>query len=222
MVVSPQGNHFLQHVTFFATSPSLWFVQHIIAHHPYTNMKGFDPDLGRPSSHELIVYVFHPPPSPSPCILKISCGGGHASPSSLKGQKLSDLQVNQNPKELFCELLIHNFDHLLGKERNPMVPSPYFYTGSLQSLLLLGSWILKPGPSRYIPSQPKITISQNFLAIVVPQTTRTSFFLQKTPFCCFLDGLRFNVLRFTTLLFLYFWLLLMVILYMLSADFVFG
>lgn len=55
MVVSPQGNHFLQHVTFFATSPSLWFVQHIIAHHPYTNMKGFDPDLGRPSSHELIV-----------------------------------------------------------------------------------------------------------------------------------------------------------------------
>jgi len=55
MVVSPWGNHLLQHVTFFTTSPSLWFVQHIIAHHPYTNMKGYDPDLGRPHSHEMIV-----------------------------------------------------------------------------------------------------------------------------------------------------------------------
>jgi len=54
MSASPRMNHFLQHVTFFTMSPSTWFVQHIIAHHPYTNMVGYDPDLGRPATHAVI------------------------------------------------------------------------------------------------------------------------------------------------------------------------
>jgi delta11-fatty-acid desaturase len=52
--INPRLNHFLQHSTFFTTSPSTWFVQHILAHHPYTNMWGYDPDLGRPDTHARI------------------------------------------------------------------------------------------------------------------------------------------------------------------------
>jgi fatty acid desaturase len=52
--VSPLLNHFFQHVTFFTMSPSTWFIQHIKAHHPYTNIAGYDPDLGQPHTHAVL------------------------------------------------------------------------------------------------------------------------------------------------------------------------
>lgn len=35
----------------------MWFTQHIVSHHPFTNIIGYDPDLGRPDSHEQIKFV---------------------------------------------------------------------------------------------------------------------------------------------------------------------
>lgn len=54
--VSPNStlNLIFCYSTFFLTSTSMWFTQHIIAHHPFTNIIGYDPDLGRPDSHEKI------------------------------------------------------------------------------------------------------------------------------------------------------------------------
>lgn len=52
-------NFVLSYATFFPISTSIWFTEHIISHHPFTNMVGYDPDMGRPDAHEKIKYVIH-------------------------------------------------------------------------------------------------------------------------------------------------------------------
>eukprot|EP01126_Amoeba_proteus_P015308 TRINITY_DN1687_c0_g1_i4.p1 TRINITY_DN1687_c0_g1~~TRINITY_DN1687_c0_g1_i4.p1 ORF type:complete len:300 (+),score=41.07 TRINITY_DN1687_c0_g1_i4:2016-2915(+) len=51
---SPLVNMLSSYSTFFPISTSVWFVQHIISHHPYTNVLYHDPDLGRPPQHNSI------------------------------------------------------------------------------------------------------------------------------------------------------------------------